>query len=123
MRDWTEGREVSDGAEAREVSDVAAPDSRVRVAATVRGQVQGVGFRWFVVRQASQLGLVGWVANAPDRTVVLEAEGDRSAVERLLQLVTTGPPGAAVEGVSRSEVRALGSEARFSVRSLAHSGD
>jgi acylphosphatase len=105
------------------VSDEAPTDSRIRVSATVRGQVQGVGFRWYAVRQAHQLGLVGWVANAPDGSVVLEAEGDGSAVQRLLELVRTGPPGAAVEGVSRSELRALGSETRFSVRSLAHTGD
>jgi acylphosphatase len=105
------------------VSDGGPPDSRVRFSATVRGQVQGVGFRWFVVRQASELGLVGWVANAPDGSVVLEAEGDRSATERLVELVRTGPPGAAVGGVARSELRPLGSETRFSVRSLAHPGD
>jgi acylphosphatase len=105
------------------LSDATPAGSRVRVAAKVRGQVQGVGFRWFIVRQASQLGLVGWVANAPDGSVVLEAEGDGSAVERLLELVRTGPPGAFVEAVSRSDLRPLGTEARFSVRSLAHSGD
>jgi acylphosphatase len=105
------------------VSDGAPPDARVRLSATVRGQVQGVGFRWFVVRQGSQLGLVGWVANAPDGSVVLEAEGGASATDRLLELVRTGPPGAVVEGVSRSELRPLGSETRFSVRSLAHPGD
>ena len=105
------------------MSDGGPPDSRVRISATVRGQVQGVGFRWFVVRQASQLGLVGWVANAPDGSVVLEAEGDRSAAERLLELVGTGPPGAAVGGVSHSELGPLGSETRFSVRSMAHRGD
>jgi acylphosphatase len=93
------------------------------VSATVRGQVQGVGFRWFVVRQAHQLGLVGWVANAPDGSVVLEAEGGGSAVQRLLELVRTGPPGAAVEGVSRLELRAIGSETKFSVRARAHPGD
>jgi acylphosphatase len=106
-----------------DVSHSAPPDSRLRVSATVQGQVQGVGFRWFVVREASYLGLVGWVANAADGSVVLEAEGNRSRVERLLELVRTGPPGAAVEGVSRSELRPLGSETRFSVRSLAHTGD
>jgi acylphosphatase len=105
------------------VNDGEPHDSRVRISAAVRGQVQGVGFRWFVVRQASQLGLVGWVANAPDGSVILEAEGDRSATDRLLELVRTGPSGAAVTGVSRSELRTLGSETRFSVRSLAHSGD
>jgi acylphosphatase len=115
--------ELSDAGDVSDVSDNAPPGLRVRVAATVRGQVQGVGFRWFVVRQAHQLGLVGWVANAPDGSVVLEAEGDGSAVHRLLELVRTGPPGAAIEGVSRLELRTLGIETKFSVRSLAHSGD
>ncbi len=114
---------MTDVGDVSDVGDTAPADSRVRVSATVRGQVQGVGFRWFVVRQAHQMGLVGWVANAPDGSVVLEAEGNRSRVERLLELVRTGPPGAAVEGVSRSELRPLGSETKFSVRSLAHPGD
>jgi acylphosphatase len=114
---------VSESSDAGDVSDTAPPGLRVRVAATVRGQVQGVGFRWFVVREGSYLGLVGWVANAPDGSVVLEAEGDPSRIERLLELARTGPPGAAVQGVSRAEVRPLGSETRFSVRSLAHPGD
>lgn len=98
-------------------------DRRVRVAATVSGQVQGVGFRWFVVREASGLGLVGWVANAPDGSVRLEAEGDRASVERLLALVRVGPPGARVNGVRSMESASLGTESRFAVRSLAHPGD
>ena len=94
-----------------------------RIGATVRGQVQGVGFRWFVVREAAQLGLVGWVANAPDGTLQLEAEGERAALDRLLALLRNGPPGADVEGVASSELRPLRSESRFSVRALGHRGD
>ena len=40
-----------------------------RVDITVRGRVQGVAFRWYTVRQAQGLGLVGWVRNQPDGSV------------------------------------------------------
>lgn len=100
-----------------------ADDRHVRVSAAVSGQVQGVGFRWFIVREASGLGLVGWVANAPDGTVRIEAEGERAAVERLLALVRVGPPGASVNGVRSVEIEPLATESRFAVRSFAHPGD
>jgi len=103
------GRETSDRVE--------------RIGATVRGQVQGVGFRWFVVREAAQLGLVGWVANAPDGTVLLEAEGEMRALDRFVALVRQGSPGAQVEGVSTRDLRPLGTESSFSVRPLGHRGD
>jgi acylphosphatase len=105
------------------VTGASSRDGRARIAATIRWQVQGVGFRWFVVRHAGQLGLAGWVANASDGSVVLEAEGDRAALDRLLQLVREGPPGAVVQGVSSSDLRATGDESRFAVRSQAHRGD
>lgn len=96
---------------------------RTRLAITVRGVVQGVGFRWFVVREAARLGLVGWVANVPDGTVTLEAEGGAEAVERLVDLLRVGPPGAVVQAVSTSPLSSLGAETRFEVRALAHLGD
>lgn len=99
------------------------PHGVERIAATVRGDVQGVGFRWFVVQEAARLGLVGWVANAPDGTVRLEAEGPGTALARLIERLRHGPPGAIVGGVSTSALRPMGNEPRFAVRSLAHRGD
>src|SRR5439155_20058522 len=58
-------------------------DALQRLEATVRGRVQGVGFRYFVVREAMELGLVGWVANAADGSVVLVAEGPPAALDAL----------------------------------------
>ena len=52
-----------------------------RLEATVRGYVQGVGFRWFVVRRATQLGLTGWTANEHDGTVRVVAEGSAHALD------------------------------------------
>jgi acylphosphatase len=66
----------------------------------IRGRVQGVGFRWFVQREARALGVRGWVANRPDGNVEIAAGGDPQAVEKLDQLARTGPPGAVVSGVA-----------------------
>ena len=69
---------------------------RVRVHIVVEGMVQGVGFRWFVLRQAQALGLNGFVRNLYDGSVEIEAEGDRSAVESLIAEVKVGPRSAHV---------------------------
>ncbi len=58
--------------------------ARERLHATVRGSVQGVGYRWFVQRVASRLELDGWVANRADRSVEVVAEGPREAIDELL---------------------------------------
>jgi acylphosphatase len=67
----------------------------------VRGRVQGVGFRWYVVEIARDLQLAGWVKNRPDGNLELAAAGDRHALARLEVAVTAGPPGARVEEVRR----------------------
>jgi acylphosphatase len=68
-----------------------------RVHLLVRGRVQGVGFRYFVVRRAGEgLALAGWVRNRPDGSVEIEAEGDRSALEDFVEAVRRGPGGARV---------------------------
>ena len=71
-----------------------------RLEATVQGIVQGVGFRWFVVRNASELGLTGWTSNEADGSVRVVAEGARHALDELERLLRDGPPGA---DVSRSQ--------------------
>lgn len=60
----------------------------------MRGQVQGVGFRWWVRSRALELGLVGQARNITDGRVAVTAEGDRPACERLLELLRgDGTPG------------------------------
>jgi acylphosphatase len=49
---------------------------------TVTGQVQGVSFRWYAVREATRLGVTGWVRNEPDGSVAGHFEGDPTAVAR-----------------------------------------
>ena len=93
------------------------------IEATVRGVVQGVGFRWFVAREAGSLGLTGWVANQSDGSVVLLAEGDSASIDALVGVLREGPPGASVSSVSFHDVVPTGAHYRFEIRSGAHRGD
>lgn len=70
-----------------------------RVHLRVAGRVQGVGFRWFVVSTAERLHLRGWVRNAPDGSVEVEAEGSALAVDDLRRRLEKGPPAAHVTRV------------------------
>jgi acylphosphatase len=69
-----------------------------RVHLVVSGRVQGVAFRAYTVDEADRLGVRGWVRNLPDGRVEVEAEGERKAVEALVQWCRRGPPAARVDG-------------------------
>jgi acylphosphatase len=73
-----------------------------RLTVVVRGWVQGVGYRDYASRLASQLGLKGWVRNSSDGSVELAAEGRRDDLERFLDALRHGPPMAEVERVDSS---------------------
>ena len=81
----------------------------------VRGLVQGVGFRHFCWRRATQLGVFGWVKNAPDGSVVLRVEGDRGAVEALIDELKTGPSSASVSDVAVNWVDFTGACTSFQI--------
>jgi acylphosphatase len=95
----------------------------VRLDATVMGRVQGVGFRFFALREAMELGLDGWVANTPDGSVRCVAEGPRARLEAFLERLREGPPAAIVERVNDAWMPATGTLGPFGVRSGAHPGD
>jgi acylphosphatase len=65
----------------------------------VRGRVQGVGFRWFVEREARNLGLVGWVRNNEDSTVELLAAGEAEKLAALKARLVEGPRASRVDAV------------------------
>jgi acylphosphatase len=65
----------------------------------VRGRVQGVWFRAWTREQAAELGAAGWVRNCPDGSVEAHFEGDKRAVEQLIDRISSGPPGARVDDV------------------------
>lgn len=69
----------------------------------ITGRVQGVGFRYWCVRQAGHLGLVGWVRNRRDGSVEAVAHGPSDAVAQLIDACRSGPAGASVSGVLVSD--------------------
>jgi acylphosphatase len=95
----------------------------VRLDATARGRVQGVGFRWFIVRRATELGLTGWVANELDGSVRCVAEGPPDAIDRIEAIIRRGPEGAIVDDVRTVRMPATGGFGSFGVRSAGHGGD
>ncbi len=89
---------------------------RVRARIRVHGRVQGVGFRWFVLHCARQLGVVGYVRNCPDGSVEVVAEGEPAALKRLVEQVRIGPPAARVEAVEVQWGEPTGEFRSFEVR-------
>lgn len=70
----------------------------------VKGRVQGVGFRWFVHREAAELGLRGWVRNTDTGHVEIVASGDESLLQELRQAVKKGSRGSRVDAVMEEEL-------------------
>lgn len=69
----------------------------------VRGRVQGVGFRWFVEREAHMLGIAGWVRNSSDGSVEVLAMGTRDQLLGLRSKLQQGPRASRVDDVEESE--------------------
>ena len=66
---------------------------------TIHGHVQGVGFRYFVVRKAEMLNITGFVINLSNGIVYVEAEGDSQQLELFVKACREGPSHAWVEKV------------------------
>jgi len=90
--------------------------SHERLTARIAGRVQGVGYRWWVRRQAESLQLVGWVMNADDeRSVELVAEGSGEALAELERRLLIGPSSARIESVDARRGPASGEFDRFGI--------
>jgi acylphosphatase len=70
----------------------------------VQGRVQGVGYRYFVLRQAESLGLAGFARNLPDGRVEVVAEGSDQALVDLESRLKEGPAFATVSQVQREPI-------------------
>jgi len=92
-----------------------ASDSPVRARISVSGRVQGVGYRAFTVRAATERGLVGGVRNCEDGRVELEAEGAKDQIMSLIAALKIGPPASRVTDVRVEWVPATGRHTDFAV--------
>lgn len=82
----------------------------------VQGRVQGVGFRYFTLAVANQLGLTGWVRNLPEGDVECEAEGAKPQLEEFLDALRKGPSASRVDELILDWHPASGRFSEFSIR-------
>lgn len=76
----------------------------------VQGRVQGVGYRYFVMREAANLGVSGFARNRPDGTVEVVAEGSDDVLSDLEARLRQGPAFAQVTGVDRAPIPPRGDQ-------------
>src|SRR5450755_2165966 len=81
----------------------------------VRGGVQGVGFRWFVEREAHILQVAGWVRNNHDGSVEVLAMGTREQLAGLRSRLQEGPRAARVDDVQESDAKLVSSLKKFRI--------
>jgi len=70
----------------------------------VKGRVQGVGFRWFVQREAAELELRGWVRNTDAGHVEVVASGKQEVLAELKEALKKGSRGSRVDAVMEEEL-------------------
>jgi acylphosphatase len=88
-----------------------------RLSARVYGRVQGVYFRYFVRTEARKLGLRGYVRNqATGDAVEVQAEGEKARLDKLLEQLKVGPPGALVRRVETDWSEYSGESTNFNIR-------
>lgn len=87
----------------------------VCIKVTVQGQVQGVGFRWFVQREAQKLQVFGYVKNLHNGDVEAELQGARDEVEALIRKIRKGPGFSHVVDVTEESQTNIGEYGAFSI--------
>lgn len=81
----------------------------------IRGDVQGVGYRFFAQRAAARHQVLGYVRNCPDRTVEAVAEGSPNNVDEFKKDLVTGPQWATVEQVEEINLEPTGLYSSFRI--------
>jgi DNA ligase D-like protein (predicted 3'-phosphoesterase) len=99
------------------LADRASRTDTAAIRATVRGEVQGVGFCDATVSRAHALGVTGWVRNGEDGTLRVHAEGRERAIDELVAFLEGSPPPARVARVATERVAAEGHE-QFAIRGV-----
>ena len=82
----------------------------------ITGRVQGVGFRYFVEKRASELNITGWVKNKSDGSVMVMAQGDEQDIDTFFDYLRIGPALARVSGISKNRMPVLEKFSNFRVK-------
>ena len=87
-----------------------------RLSITVRGRVQGVGYRYFAQEAAEALGVTGWVRNGWSREVEVEAQADPKTLRLFCDRLREGPVLARVADIDMHEIQVVPDDSGFEVR-------
>lgn len=83
---------------------------------TVTGRVQGVGYRYFAVQKANEMGITGWVKNSVDGDVIIVAQGIEEEIKTFIDYLYIGPTQARVDQISKVKFNTLSNFNTFSVK-------
>lgn len=83
---------------------------------TVKGRVQGVGYRYFAAQKAAEMGITGWVKNAVDGSVIIIAQGMVEEIETYIDYLYIGPTRSRVDQISKVKFNTLSDFNNFSVK-------
>lgn len=83
---------------------------------SIKGRVQGVGFRQFVKDKANDFDISGWVKNMPDGSVFVKAEGDEKDMEPFLDYLKGGPSMGRVDNLSKDRIDSPAGFSEFGIR-------
>jgi acylphosphatase len=83
---------------------------------TVTGRVQGVGYRYFAVQKANEMGITGWVKNSVDGGVIIVAQGIEEEIETFIDYLYIGPTRSRVVQISKVKFNTLSNFDNFSVK-------
>ncbi|RKZ30338.1 acylphosphatase [bacterium] len=91
-------------------------DSEKRYRAKIYGVVQGVGFRWFVQREARKKGIKGYVKNLGDGSVEVCAQGEPKNIQNFIDILKEGPPMSIVSKVEIEQIEPTDEFKDFEIR-------
>ena len=83
---------------------------------TISGKVQGVGYRYFAVRKATEMGITGWVKNSVDSSVIIVAQGIEEEIKTFIDYLHIGPTRSRVDQISKVKFNTLSNFDTFSVK-------
>jgi acylphosphatase len=83
---------------------------------TISGRVQGVGYRYFAVQKANEMGITGWVKNSVDGGVIIVAQGIEEEIKIFIDYLYIGPTRSRVDHISKVKFNTLSNFDNFSVK-------